>query len=130
MQDRMRSTRVAGLCVVGSGVLVSLWLGFAGEVQAADIVYANNMKTASGVERTSSSFSSLVGGSSNVNVGVGQHGVVTYRPAPGYVEIGRVESTGGNQTFLSHVRAQNVRSKCSWWISVGGEAELTCSART
>lgn len=66
----------------------------------------------------------------NSGLGVGQHGVVTYHPAPGYVEIGRVESTGGNQTFLSHARAQHVRSKCSWWISVGGEVELTCSART
>lgn len=75
------------------------------------------------------SFSSFVGGS-NLGLGVRQRGVVTYRPAPGCVEIRRVESTGGNQTFLSHARVQHVRSKCSWWISVGGEAELTCSART
>lgn len=64
------------------------------------------------------SFSSFVGGL-NSDLGVRQRGVVTYRPAPGYVEIGRVASTGGNQDILES-RSRSTCPKQVLVVDLGG----------
>lgn len=107
--------------VVAAGVV-------APAAQAASYTYANAISTAEGVARDSGIQAVISGGTAKLSVTFGQSWIVTYRPAPGYSEIGFAVGDNPQVVRLGHQDANNVHSKCYWsFPSVGGTAELTCT---
>lgn len=111
---------------VGAVLLAALAVPSA---QAATYTYANALSTPMGAEPASGTLSSITGGTAEVALGFGSVTIATFYPAPGYSEVARGTSSASSVARISHDRANNAQSKCSWrWENVGGNADLTCAA--
>lgn len=94
--------------------------------EAAEYRYANNVNTDDGVVHSTGLRSSVTGGRSSTHgVSLAINHVITYNPAPGYVEHGHAYGAGA--TNLSHLRVSNTYNKCYWLRpGTGGRTEISC----
>lgn len=125
--------RVALLLAICCSVLLAFGVPAA---NAANYHYASSTLTPENSGHDSGLRSVITGGAARadgLNAEGAQPTVIlkTYHPAPGYNEIAR--ASAGSSTSLTHGRATNVHSSCSWTWSFGGgnigSLPMTCSAR-
>lgn len=108
-------------------VAVLFWSLVGPAAQAASYRYANDVVTPNGQARYSGLRAQLNGGKIEANVWVGTVVVISYNPAPGYVQHG--SASAHKQVTLSHSMRTNAYSRCYWTIpGSGGEARLSCWA--
>lgn len=108
-----------------------LILGPSVSAHAATITYANDVRLASGAERTSGTRATISGGSVQLVLGISvTQYIKTYYPAPGYKEVARNATGAGQVAHLSHARVKNATSSCGWYSSGGGVASITCKVTT
>ncbi|XUK61332.1 hypothetical protein ABMA10_05090 [Plantibacter sp. RU18] len=122
------SRRLAiGSVLAGAVGIAALCLS-APAAHAASTLYANDARINSGDVLDSGTRPSVSGGSVNVSVSVGQQSITNYYDRPGYTVLSENVTAAGTQAFTSRSPASpNAKSKCSWWVSVGGYADITCS---
>lgn len=112
---------ISALSIVGIAVV-------APAANAATYTYANEVMVDSNQAVSSGSRPSLTGGSAYVSVGVGNILIEDYYGYPGYTLLSQNVAPAGSIVSTSHKRSSNALSKCIWWVSVGGYADLTCKA--
>src|SRR5690606_31045444 len=74
----------------------------------------------------------MTGGSAYTALGFGTTTIITYRPAPGYVENGSATTNNPHEACISHGSASNASSKCYWYnssVDLDAKAEMYCSHR-
>jgi len=96
--------------------------------RAADYSYVSTT-TSSGQTHYSGQKPVINGGIVQAEIGLGTQFITTYYSYPGYYQVAHAAGTPPNKTYISG-HASNASSKCSWYISVGGTAPLTCWYRT
>lgn len=125
-RSNLRGRLQLGLILSGAATLIGLSAGISA-AYAASYTYADHLTIDSNQVVDSGVRSVVGGGTAEVAVGVGQVGVTNYYAYPGYRVINEAFVPAGGIARISHPKASNAHSKCTWFISVGGYADITCS---
>lgn len=115
---RLRILIVAGLVVLFGSIAIPA-------AQAATYTYVNNLQTDEGVSRQSNLRANLNGGGSSTGTYATSH-IISFNPAPGYVEHGHASSSGS--VTMTHANRTNAYSKCYWYFTGGGRTAMSCNA--
>jgi hypothetical protein len=117
-----------GFAIIGAVTLVGISIGVPA-AQAATVTFANGRTVNSNDVVTSGSRASVAGGTAEISVGVGSVLTSTYYDYPGFRVVSENIVPAGSIASTSHPAQANAISKCIWWVSVGGYADITCTVR-
>lgn len=94
--------------------------------EGASFRYLNNVPLSEGEDRSSNLRANVTGGSTTSHgTGFVTNHIISYNPAPGYVEHGHSWGSGG--TNLTHPAVTNAYSSCYWTATgMGGTAHMSC----
>lgn len=96
-------------------------------MNAATFEYVSGASVTNGVSRSTGPKPRMTGGSAYTVLGFGTTTIITYRPAPGYVEIGSATTNNPHEAYISHGSASNASSKCYWYnssVDLAAKAEM------